>query len=225
MLRTLTFGIGLSLSAAVGVAAPPSAVKTIEESTEVVNELGKIAAKGIPPKLLGEAQGLAIIPNTIKAGFVVGGRRGHGLVLTRAENGEWGEPTFVTLGGASLGFQAGIQATDVVLVFKKKETLENVLSGKENLTLGADAAVAAGPLGREAAAATDTKLKAEILSYSRSRGLFAGVSLDGAALMHDKEVNDQYRVDGRVSTAKTLADLKAKLAEMAKEIPAEGKRK
>jgi lipid-binding SYLF domain-containing protein len=223
MVRTSLSVLFASLSAAVGAAAPPSAIRTLEESTEVATVLGKIAAKGIPPRLLNDAKAVAIIPNTIKAGFVVGGRKGNGLVLTKSDAGEWGEPTFVTLGGASVGFQAGVQVTDVVLVFKKRETLDNVLSGKGRLTLGADAAIAAGPLGREAAAATDAKLNAEILSYSRSRGLFAGVSLDGAAILHDKDVNDQYKADGRPDTAKAVAELKVKLTELAKEPPAENK--
>lgn len=140
--------------------------------------------------------------------------------MTKNDKGEWSDPTFITLGGASVGFQAGISSTDVVLVFKKKDTLEKVLAGKGKLTLGADAAVAAGPLGRQAAAATDGKLEAEIYSYSRSRGLFAGVSLDGAALMHDKDNTDMFKEDQRASTAKALVTLKNKLVEISKEAPA-----
>ncbi|CAN5542383.1 hypothetical protein BH11PLA2_BH11PLA2_28170 [soil metagenome] len=214
-----------SLLAVVSVAAtsfgrPPTPVQAIDESTEVLSELETIKMKGIPPKLMDEAKAIAIIPNTVKVGFVFGGRVGHGLVMTKNDKGEWSDPTFITLGGASVGFQAGISSTDVVLVFKKKDTLEKVLAGKGKLTLGADAAVAAGPLGRQAAAATDGKLEAEIYSYSRSRGLFAGVSLDGAALMHDKDNTDMFKEDQRASTAKALVTLKNKLVEISKEAPA-----
>src|SRR5206468_3731242 len=101
-------------------------------------------------------------------------------VMAKDKNGNWGEPVFVNLGGASVGFQAGVEATDVLLVFRDRKSLDRLLDGKGKVTLGADAEVAAGPVGRMAAAATDAKIQAEILSYSRSRGLFAGVSFEGA---------------------------------------------
>jgi lipid-binding SYLF domain-containing protein len=207
------------LAASFSAGAPPTPTQTIEDATEVLTELGKIPVKGIPPKLLEDAKGVAIVPHTIKAGFVVGGRAGHGLVMTKNDKGEWDDPTFVTIGGASVGFQAGVQSTDVVLVFKKKETLEKVLSGKGKLTLGADAAIAAGPVGREAAAATDGKLEAEIYSYSRSRGLFAGVSLDGAAILYDKDCSHKFKDDQSAASAKAVTELKSKLLEISKEPP------
>jgi hypothetical protein len=123
---------------------------------------------------------VAIIPNVIKVGFIAGLRRGHGVVLVRGPDGNWTLPQFVTLTGGSVGWQAGIQGTDVVLVFMTRKSIEGLMSGK--FTIGADAAAAAGPVGRNAAAATDARLGAEILSYSRSRGLFVGVSLDGSAI-------------------------------------------
>lgn len=216
------FVLGLAigcLTASSAFAAPPSPHENVERANETIADLEKIHAKGIPAKLVAEAQAIAIIPRVIKAGFVVGGRVGHGLVMTRNEKGEWSEPTFVRLGGASVGFQAGIESTDVVLVFKKRESLDRVLSGKGKLTLGADASIAAGPLGREASASTDGKLEAEIYSYSRSRGLFAGVSFNGAGIMNDLDTNALFAKDQRPETAKAVAELKVKLLDIAREKP------
>lgn len=196
---------------------PPTPARIIAESTEVLADLEKIPLKGIPPKLLEDARAVAIIPRTIKAGFVVGGRGGHGLVLTKNDRGEWGDPTFISLGGASVGFQAGVSSTDVVLVFRKSETLQNLLAGNRKLTLGADAAIAAGPIGRQAAAGTDARLQSEIFSYSRSRGVFAGVSFDGAVLSHDRDLNAMFQADQRAETMQALANLKNKLVEISRE--------
>jgi lipid-binding SYLF domain-containing protein len=138
--------------------------------------------------LLADAEAIAVIPNVIKAGLVVGGRHGKGLLAVRQRDGVWSNPSYVSLSGGSVGFQAGVQATDVVLVFRTRRGVDNVVNGK--FTLGADAAVAAGPVGRTASAATDAQLRAEIYSYSRSRGLFAGVALDGAVLSIDHDANE-----------------------------------
>lgn len=204
---------------AVSRAENPTPVQTIDRATEVLADLEKIPLKGIPPKLLEDAKSVAIMPRVIKAGFVIGARGGHGVVLTKNDKGEWNDPTFVNIGGLNVGLQAGVQATDVVLVFKKTETLEKVLSGKGKLTLGADAAIAAGPVGRQAAAATDGKLQAEIFSYSRSRGIFAGISLDGAVLHHDADDNKDFAGDKTAETAKAVAALKNKLVTLSKEPP------
>jgi lipid-binding SYLF domain-containing protein len=168
---------------------------TIDASADVLNELSTIPMKGIPPSLVQDAQGVAIIPNMIKAGFVVGGRHGRGVIVVREPDGSWSNPIFVSLTGGSLGWQIGIQATDVVLVFKTRASLDRVLQGKGKVTLGADVAVAAGPVGRQAEAGTDIELKAEIYSYSRSRGLFAGLAVEGAALLVDNDADELfYRV-------------------------------
>ena len=158
--------------------------QTVRESDEVLAEIVTIPGRQVPAQLLAQAQGVAVIPNVIKIGFIGGVRRGHGVVLVRDAEGEWGLPQFVVLTGGSVGWQAGLQATDVVLVFLTKKSIEGLMTGK--FTLGADAAVSAGPVGRNAAAATDGQLKAEILSYSRSRGLFAGVALDGSVIQIDQ---------------------------------------
>lgn len=162
----------------------------VDAATSVLNEIMAIPASSIPTSMLAGAQGVAIIPNVIKGGFVIGVRHGRGVVVTRDANGGWAPPTFVTLTGGSVGWQAGVQSTDVILVFKTRKSIQNLLSGK--FTIGADAAAAAGPVGRQAAAATDAQLRAEILSYSRSRGLFAGVSLDGSVIQVDGVANNNY---------------------------------
>ncbi len=163
---------------------------TITDSSQVLAELVAIPGNEIPAALLAEAQGLAIIPRVIKVGFVAGVRRGHGVVLSRGADGSWSLPRFVTLTGASLGWQAGVQGTDVVLVFTTQRSVEGLLKGK--FTIGVDAAAAAGPVGRNASAATDTSLRAEILSYSRSRGLFLGASVDGSAIEFDNGANTAF---------------------------------
>lgn len=163
---------------------------TVEQAVLVLNEIMAIPAKQIPQALLADAQGLAIVPNIVKGGFVVGVRYGKGIVVVRDSSGAWRPPTFVTLTGGSLGWQAGIQASDLILVFKTQKSVQGLMNGK--FTIGADAAAAAGPVGRQAAAATDAQLGAEILSYSRSRGLFAGVALDGTAIQVDGGANRAF---------------------------------
>ncbi len=181
--------------AAVALSAAPLAGRTretaiVESAVTVLDEIMAIPVKRIPRELLADARGVAIVPDVIKVGFIAGVRRGHGVVLIRDETGAWEPPQFVTLTGGSVGWQAGLQATDVILVFKTRRSIEGLMRGK--FTLGADAAAAAGPVGRQAAAATDARLKAEIYSYSRARGLFAGVSLDGSALQIDAMANRAY---------------------------------
>jgi len=219
MRRYLLTGFALALFVAPASAMPPSNEKTLEHAADVLDELNKIPLKGIPAGLLAEAQGVAIIPRVIKAGFVIGGRGGHGIVMAKDKDGNWGDPVFVDLGGASVGFQAGVESTDVVLVFRNRKSLDRLLEGKGKVTLGADAAVAAGPVGRMAAAATDAKLEAEIVSYSRSRGLFAGVSLDGAAIHANADSNAMFRKPGQVAEKKLADGVKVRLMEMSKEKP------
>ena len=164
--------------------------ETVVDSEHVLGELMAIPAKQIPHRLLAEAQGIVIVPNVIKIGFIAGARRGHGVVLVRDADGEWSLPQFVALTGGSVGFQAGIQGTDVVLVFTTRKGVEGLMAGK--FTIGVDAAATAGPVGREVTAGTDATLRSEIYSYSRSRGLFVGVSLDGSALEIDHESHASY---------------------------------
>lgn len=162
----------------------------VDSATNVMNEFMEIPAQGIPRSLLSKAEALVIVPGMLKAGFIAGVRRGKGVVVVRDDQRVWRPPQFVTLTGGSVGPQVGVQATDVILVFQTRRSVNGLLSGK--FTIGADAAAAAGPVGRQAAAATDGKLQAEILSYSRSRGLFVGVSLDGSVLQIDSVANQTY---------------------------------
>jgi SH3 domain-containing YSC84-like protein 1 len=164
--------------------------RTIQAAHDVLQQFQELQIPQIPESMLANVHAVAIIPDVIKLGFVVGGQRGHGVVVMRQPDGAWRAPMFVTITGGSIGWQAGAQATDFVLVFKSQKSVEGLLRGK--FTLGADAAIAAGPVGRRAGAATDAELKAEIYSYSRSRGLFAGVSLEGSALQIDDAANANY---------------------------------
>jgi lipid-binding SYLF domain-containing protein len=178
----------------VGAVSPALAQSPLDDSvnaaTQVLREIMAVPLKCIPESLLHESKGIAIIPGMVKGGFIVGVRHGKGVLVTRDDTGLWRAPVFITVTGGSVGAQAGVQATDLVLVFKTRRSVEGILKGK--ITIGADLAVAAGPVGRQASAATDAQLKAEILSYSRSRGLFAGLAIDGATLHIDHRANAEY---------------------------------
>lgn len=170
----------------VAEAAPPPPQR-LENATRVLDEIMRSPDRAVPRRLLEDAYAIAVIPDVVKAGLLIGGRRGRGVVSVRTPEGTWSHPAFITLTGGSIGFQAGVQSTDVILVFRSARGVESIVNGK--FTLGADAAVAAGPVGRNAQASTDSDLRAEIYAYSRSRGLFAGVSLDGAVLSIDHRAN------------------------------------
>ncbi|HVP90363.1 MAG TPA: lipid-binding SYLF domain-containing protein [Terriglobales bacterium] len=165
-------------------------VQKVEDSVRVLQDMMRESDKGIPIKLLERSAGIAIIPDVVKAAFVVGGRHGKGLVCTRRPDGAWSDPAFIGITGGSVGWQVGVQAADIILVFRTARSIENFTRGK--FTLGADVGLAAGPLGRSAEASTDAELKAEILSYSRSRGLYVGLSLDGASLYVDAKANENF---------------------------------
>uniref|UniRef100_C6E930 Ysc84 actin-binding domain-containing protein n=1 Tax=Geobacter sp. (strain M21) TaxID=443144 RepID=C6E930_GEOSM len=167
-----------------------SGATKIEDCIEVVKAIKAIPEQGVPPMLLKDAQAIAIIPGVIKVGFVIGGRYGTGVVTVRDAKGNWSAPVFIKIAGGSLGWQIGAESTDLILVFKTKKSVDGIFQGR--FTLGADASVAAGPVGRSAEGATDLTLKAEIYSYSRSRGLFAGIALNGAAIMVDDDANAAY---------------------------------
>jgi lipid-binding SYLF domain-containing protein len=195
-LRVVLWAI-LGAAGLFGGAARAGDEDTVESAADVLATLYAIPERAIPPALLQDAQGVGIFPNVLKAGFVIGGRHGRGVILLREPDGSWSNPVFMTITGGSIGWQIGVQSTDVVLVFKTRSSLERIIKGKGKLTLGADVAVAAGPLGRRAEAGTDGLLKAEIFSYSRSRGLFLGVSLDGAGILIDHDANAGfYRLRG-----------------------------
>ena len=165
---------------------------TVEAASNVLREIMAIPNNSIPEALLAEAHGVAIIPGMIKGAFIIGVRRGKGVLVARDASGAWRAPVFITVTGGSVGWQAGLESTDVIAVFRNRRGVEGLMRGK--LTLGADATVAAGPVGRQASVATDAILKAEIVSYSRTRGLFAGIAIDGAAMLINHRANAAYYV-------------------------------
>ncbi|WP_449284238.1 lipid-binding SYLF domain-containing protein [Luteimonas qiangzhengi] len=185
----LLLPVALAASLAVTTAASAGQREDVRahNAVRVLAEIQEIPESAIPNKLLDEARAIVVVPDTVKAGLVIGGRRGHGLMSVKTADDTWSQPVFVTLTGGSIGLQAGVQSADIVMVFRNDRSLDSIVNGK--LTLGADAGVAAGPLGRNASTATDGQLKAEIWSWSRARGLFAGVALDGAVLSINDRAN------------------------------------
>lgn len=161
--------------------------KRLQNSIDVLTEIVTIPDKGIPEALLKRARGIAVIPDMIRGGLGVGGRYGKGVIAVRNEDGCWTLPFFISITGGSIGAQIGGQAVNLVLVFMSRKSVEDIFKGK--YTLGADASVAAGPVGRQAGAETDIELKAEILSYSQTRGVFAGIAVQGARIGIDKSAN------------------------------------
>lgn len=168
--------------------------KRMDAAIEVIQEFTRMPEQGIPPRIMNNAYGVAVIPGVIKIGMTWGARYGKGILVVRQEDGSWSNPAFITLGGGSFGLQIGAQSTDLVLVFKDRRSVEYIVDGK--MTLGADASVAAGPVGRQTSASTDQRLAAEIYSYSRNRGLFAGMAIEGAWLSMDRVSNEQYYGNG-----------------------------
>ena len=158
----------------------------LEAAAEVLHDFGKMR-ESIPHELLAMSEGIIIVPKLINAGFVIGGKRGRGIAMVKNANGTWSNPVFVTITGGSFGFQIGVQAVDLVLVFKHRGTLLNMHKG--SFTLGGDISATAGPVGRSSTAGTDYKLEAEVYSYSRSKGLFAGITVNGAAIDVDKKAD------------------------------------
>jgi len=189
---------------AVAAQAETALDRRIDQATEVMQQLTRIPEKGVPPSLLNSAYAIAVIPNHIKAGFMIGGSYGKGILVVRHPDGRWSNPSFIAMGGGSVGWQVGAQGSDIVLVFKSRKSVDNIAKGK--VTLGGDANVAAGPVGRHTSAATDLGLKAEIYSYSRNRGLFAGVSVEGSWLGMDHKANRAYYDAGQNSASQILSD-------------------
>jgi lipid-binding SYLF domain-containing protein len=163
--------------------------RRLREAYIVFGEIMTAADDAIPRALLGNADGIAVFPGTVRAGFIFGGMRGRGILSARTETG-WSAPAFLTITGGSFGLQIGGQAVDLILVIKNRRGLENLVSNQ--FKLGADAAVAAGPLGREVEASTYLQLRAQILSYSRARGLFAGVTVNGSTVRQDRDANERF---------------------------------
>lgn len=156
----------------------------------VLDEIMAAPDKAIPRAVLERAAGIAVFPSLVKGGFFVGGQRGHGVLSVRGKDGSWSNPAFLTITGGSVGPQFGVQAIDLVLVINETRGLEQLV--RNQFKVGADAGAAAGPVGREASASTDIQMRAKILSYSRSRGLFAGVTLNGSTIRQDRDANERF---------------------------------
>lgn len=166
------------------------AVKRLRRATEVFSEIMRTPDKGIPRDLLAKAECIAIVPGLKKGGLGLGGKYGKGVVMCRKQGHRWTAPSFITIEGGSFGLQIGFTQVDVVMLFMNRKGVDKLISDK--FTLGADASVAAGPVGRSATAQTNVRMDAEILSYSRSKGLFAGLAFDGATLRQDKDDNRDF---------------------------------
>jgi lipid-binding SYLF domain-containing protein len=175
-------------------------VERLQRSTQVFSEIMRTPDKGIPEDLLDKAECVAIIPGLKKGAFIVGARYGKGVVMCRRPGRKWSAPAFLTVEGGNVGFQIGGQSTDVVMVVMNKEGMDKLIGDK--FTIGADAAAAAGPVGRRTSAETNIRLDAQILTYSRNKGLFAGVSLDGAVVRQDRDDNRDFY--GKDIDARTL---------------------
>ena len=193
-LAVLTF----SLCASAFAAEDSKAVERVQAAASVLDDIMGTADKAIPEEVLKSAECVAVVPSLLKGGFVVGARYGRGLASCRTEKG-WSAPAFFTVSGGSVGFQIGGQAIDLIMLVMNKNGLKNLLESQ--FQLGADASAAAGPVGRHAEGNTDWKMRAEILTYSRALGLFAGVTLNGAVVKQDKDSTREFY--GRMVPSKT----------------------
>jgi lipid-binding SYLF domain-containing protein len=165
------------------------ATDRVQAAAQVLNEIQSAPDSGIPQDILSKAECVAVVPSMLKGGFIVGGKYGRGLASCRNPKG-WSAPAFFTITGGSFGFQAGGQAVDLVMLIMNNDGMQRLLSSQ--VALGADASVAAGPVGRHAEGNTDWKMRAQVLTYSRTRGVFAGVSLNGAVMKQDKDSTREF---------------------------------
>jgi lipid-binding SYLF domain-containing protein len=183
----------------------------VKEAATVMGEIMGAPDQAIPTSVLNKAVGIAVFPGTLRGGFIVGAERGRGVLSVRDETTKaWSAPAFLTITGGSLGLQIGVRATDLVLVIQNRRGLENLV--RNEFKVGAGAAVTGGPVGRDAQAATDIQMRAEILSYSRSRGLFAGATIEGSTIKEDQDANARYYGE-RLTTRSVVFDNKAKAPE------------
>lgn len=178
----------------VGVAAPARAqseeAAVVRDASAVFTEIMSAPDKGIPQSILDKAEAIAVFPSLMRAAFIVGGQHGHGILSMRdPKTRAWSVPAFVTITGGSLGAQVGGQAIDLVLVVLNERGMNNLL--RNEFKIGGEASAAAGPVGRAAEASTDVQMRAQILSYSRSRGLFAGIAINGSSIRADEDANQR----------------------------------
>jgi lipid-binding SYLF domain-containing protein len=193
-LLTLALAVALDSATPRGLAQGESqseAASRIRASTSVFAEIMNAPDGGVPKSILDKAEGIAVFPSVLKGGFVIGGLYGHGILSVRDRASQtWSAPAFLSLTGGSFGAQIGGQAVDLVLVIMNRRGLDQLV--RNQFKIGVDAAAAAGPVGRNAEASTDIQLRAEILSYSRSRGLFVGVTINGASIRQDRDANMRF---------------------------------
>ncbi len=229
-MKTRLLPILLTLSAAMAITPvlaqkAEDEVKRINDATTVLEEIMSAADKAVPSSVMEKAEAIAVFPSLLKGGLGVGGQRGRGIISVRDKKaGGWSSPAFLTITGGSIGAQIGVQAIDLVLVINNQRGLVQLV--KNQFKVGADASVAAGPVGRDASASTDIQMRAQILSYSRTRGLFAGVTLNGTTIRQDRDANERfygtaYRTgqivfDGMGGTPDAAKEWKAILAKYAK---------
>ncbi|MCC7126932.1 MAG: lipid-binding SYLF domain-containing protein [Acidobacteria bacterium] len=165
--------------------------RRISDAMIVLDEIMGAGDQSVPRAILEKAEGIAVFPSLIKGGIIVGGQRGRGILSARdPKTGEWSSPAFLTITGGSIGAQIGAQAVDLILVIQNRRGLEQLV--RNQFKIGADASVAGGPVGRDASASTDIQMRAQILSYSRTRGLFAGITLNGSTIRQDRDANDRF---------------------------------
>jgi len=216
--RFLVFTLACATAAStLMIHAQAAEAERVKKAAQAFTEIMSVPEKGIPKTILEKSEAIAVIPGTIKGGLGIGGHHGKGILSVRnRETGTWSNPAFLTLTGGSFGAQIGAQDLDLVLVVMNKAGIDNLL--KNEFKIGGDASVAAGPVGRAAEASTDIQLRAEILSYSRARGLFAGVSLSGSAIREDEDANQRFYgralrnadiVSGKPSTVGTTGKVSA----------------
>jgi lipid-binding SYLF domain-containing protein len=173
------------------VSAQTDEAQRVAEAITVLSEIMDAGDQSVPRGIMQKAEGIAVFPSLLKGGFIVGGQRGRGILSARdPKTGAWSNPAFLTITGGSLGAQIGAQAVDLILVVQNRRGLEQLV--RNQFKIGADASVAAGPVGRDASASTDIQMRAQILSYSRTRGLFAGVTINGSTIRQDRDANDRY---------------------------------
>jgi lipid-binding SYLF domain-containing protein len=210
-MRTPFFAIPLALLLVVPAMASTGLTKsdkqTLHDSAVVLDTLTKAPDKGIPQELLGKAECILIFPAVAKGAFIVGGKSGHGIASCRQPDGRMGSPAFYTVGGASIGFQIGGQTADIVMLIMNEGGVNHLLADK--FTIGGEATATAGPVGRTVQASTDSQMHAQILSWSRSQGLFLGAALDGSVVKPNKDAN--ARLYGAKTTGKEIL-LDSKLA-------------
>jgi len=189
VLLTLVLSLGSFALAADDQPKESKASDRVQSAADVLNEIQGAPDSGIPSEILGSAECVAVVPSMLKGGFIVGAKYGRGLASCRTPKG-WSAPAFFTVAGGSFGFQIGGQAVDLVMLIMNKDGMKHLLSSQ--FALGADASVAAGPVGRHAEGNTDWKMRAQVLTYSRARGVFAGVSLNGAVVKQDKDSTREF---------------------------------